>query len=153
LFSLFGSLLRTLFFRRKLEDDLHDELTAYSELLQAEGRTSLRPSDLQQIKEGTREVRVGEWLVSLGRDVMYGVRTLRRSPTLTGVAIVALALGIGANTALFSLVKGVLLRPLPYPQADRVAVLYMNFIPQNNPRGNLSMADFLDWRERNHAFD
>jgi putative ABC transport system permease protein len=87
-------------------------------------------------------------LDSLLRDVRYAFRTLTRSPVFTAVALLALALGIGANTAVFSVVNAVLLRPLPFADPDRLVMVF-NYAP----RGAASMADFLDWRARSQSFE
>ncbi|HEY7855135.1 MAG TPA: ABC transporter permease, partial [Terriglobales bacterium] len=133
--------LRNLLRRGAVERDLSAELAAFPEL--AAG----------PIKDRVRDAWAGAWLHSVGRDIQYGARLLRRTPLVTALAILVLALGIGANTALFSLVQGVLMAPLPYPQPERLAAVYMNFAPQNNPRGHLCLADFLAWRAGNHAFE
>jgi len=92
-------------------------------------------------------------LESTLHDIRYSLRTLSRSPGFTGVVILALALGIGANTAMYSVAYGILMRPLPYPADDRVALVYMHFSPQNFERGTMCIADFLDWKAQNHAFE
>jgi putative ABC transport system permease protein len=69
------------------------------------------------------------------------------------VAVLALALGIGANTAMFSVAYGILLRPLPYADADRVAVVYMRYFPRDFAFGTMCMRDYLMWKENNHAFE
>jgi putative ABC transport system permease protein len=87
------------------------------------------------------------------QDIRYGVRTLRTHPAFTVVAVLALALGIGANTAMFSVAYGILLRPLPYAGADRVAVVYMRYFPRDFAFGTLCMRDYLMWKENNRAFE
>ena len=83
-------------------------------------------------------------------DVRYGLRMLRKNPGFTAVAVLTLALGIGANTALFSVVNGVLLDPLPFPQADRLVTLHES--KPNFDRGSISYPNFLDWQEQNRTF-
>src|SRR5690242_5920668 len=87
----------------------------------------------------------------MGRDFLYSLRVLRRSPRFTLTAVLVLALGIGANSAMFSLVYSVLLRPLPYHDPDRIGVLLSS---SEKRAGAFSMppADFLDFRGRNHSF-
>src|SRR5580698_2069033 len=87
------------------------------------------------------------------QDLRYGSRTLRKNPAFTVVAVLALALGIGANTAMFSVAYGILLRPLPYADADRVAVVYMRYFPRDNAFGTLCIRDYLMWKDNNHAFE
>jgi putative ABC transport system permease protein len=88
---------------------------------------------------------------TLWQDVRYGARAMRANPGFTLVAVVALALGVGANTAIFSVVNAVLLRPLQYPNAERVVA-----IQELNPEGRrvqVTPANFLDWREQATAFE
>src|SRR5919112_5145501 len=90
-------------------------------------------------------------MTTLLQDVRYGARAMRVNPGFTLVAVVALALGVGANTAIFSVVNAVLLRPLQYPNAGRVVA-----IQELNPEGRrvqVTPANFLDWREQATAFE
>ena len=85
-------------------------------------------------------------------DLRYGVRRLLRSPGFTTVAVLALGLGIGANTAIFSLVDRVLIRPLPYADPDRLVTLWEDASYINFPRNTPSVANFMDWKKQNQVF-
>jgi putative ABC transport system permease protein len=88
---------------------------------------------------------------NLLQDIRYGARTLAKNPGFTAVAVLTLALGIGANTAIFSVVETVLLRPLPYPQPESLVEIWNTYLPQI-PRIGLSPGDYADWREQNASF-
>ena len=142
--------------RQKVERELEQEMSAYFSLLAEESsprEARLDTGGIEQIKEQVREGKAGFFMQTILQDVRYGWRMLRRSPTFTVVAILALALGIGATTTIFSIVYGVLLRPLPYPGDDRIAMVFNHFSPQNTEHGTLSIADYLDWKKGNHAFE
>jgi putative ABC transport system permease protein len=89
---------------------------------------------------------------TLLNDIRYGIRSLLKRPGFTAVALVALALGIGANTAIFSLVNAVLLRPLPFAQPDRLVWMWGN-IKNGGNRASVSPLDFLDYRQQNTTFE
>jgi putative ABC transport system permease protein len=86
------------------------------------------------------------------QDLRYGARMLRRNPGFAAVAILTLAIGIGANVVIFSLVNGVLLKPLPFPDSSRVVTVWETDANRNVTRGTASAAEFLDWRDMNHVF-
>ena len=92
----------------------------------------------------------GERMTTLLQDIRYGLRMLRKNPAFTLVAVLTLALGIGANTALFSVVNGVLLNPLPYPHPEQLVSLHAS--KPNFQHGSISYPNFLDWKKDNHTF-
>src|SRR4051794_8726378 len=89
---------------------------------------------------------------SLIKDIRFAARGLLKRPGFTAIALLALALGIGANTAIFSLVNAVVLRPLPFANPDRLVWVWGNIRSGGN-RASVSPPDFLDYREKNKAFE
>src|SRR5690606_28735778 len=90
---------------------------------------------------------------ALRRDFRYALRTLFRSRGFAIAALTTLALGIGANTAIFSVVNAVLLRPLPYPDGDEIAILWLRNAPESIDEDITSYPNFTDWRTRNRTFE
>jgi hypothetical protein len=109
--------------------------------------------NVTRVMEDTREVWSVVWLEQLLQDVRYGLRTLGRNPGFTAVTILTLALGIGANTAAFSLINAVLLRPLPLPSGERVASIQAIPTLAGETGGQASPAQYLAWRDNNTKFD
>lgn len=151
--------------RERLNQEMEDEFRFHIEQRTAELiRAGLSPEQaarkakqefgsLDKYKEAGRGVWFWRAWSDAIADSKFAIRMLLKSPAFTVAAVLTLALGIGATTAIFSLVYGVLYRPLPFPNADRVAMVYMHFSPQNNPRGTMSLADFMDWRNSHRSFE
>jgi predicted permease len=162
LFVKARSFLRNLLSSGRMEADLDEEVHSHLEMLTEENiRAGMLPEDAQraarielggieQVKEQVREERIGNWLHSVLSDCRYGLRMLRKNPGFTAVAILTLSLGIGANTAMFSVMEGVVLAPLPFSQPDRLVMVW-----ENNPRFPrvwVSYPNFLDWQRIARSF-
>ncbi len=156
--------LHNLFSKERLDRELHDELASHLEMhIEDNLRSGMRPEDarrdaliklggIEQTKEGCREARGVNLVDTLVQDTRYGLRTLRKSPGFTTVAVLTLALGIGANTAIFSVVNAVLLRPLPYSDADKLVLVWSAMAEQGVPISGSAAPDFREWRTQNHVF-
>jgi predicted permease len=113
-------------------------------------RAALEFGSRSRIQADSHDARLLVWLESTAQDIRYGIRTLLKSRSFAAVAILTLALGIGANTATFSVINRVVLSPLPYREANRLVCLFEE-IPSSK-RSSISYPNFVDWRDRNRSF-
>jgi len=156
--------LRSIFHRDQLDRDLDDELAFHLAQRTDKNRASgLDPTEARYaahrqlgnatyIKEGTRSLRTLPTVENLAQDVRYGARTLLRTPLFALIAVATLALGIGASTAIFSVVNSVLLRPLPYAQPERLVQVWETNLKASYNRNVVNPINFLDWTEQNLSF-
>ena len=155
--------LRSLARRNRVEEDLDKELRFHLDQQVAENlaagmppaearRAAIRKlGGVAQIQEECRDMRRTDHIETFGRDLRYALRSLAKTPGFTAVILLTLALSIGANSAIFSVIHGVLLRPLPYPEANRIVRLF--FHSADYPRFPLNPFDFRDYRARNRSFE
>jgi putative ABC transport system permease protein len=154
------SFWNTRFHRTRLERELDDELRAAVETL-AERYTArgMEPAaarraaladigGIEQVKEEVRDGRSGAWLDTLLLDLRYACRGFAKAPGLTATIVITLALGIGANTAIFSVIHAMLLSPLPYHEADRLVFIWSDMTSVGYPRAPLSGPELKDLRDR-----
>jgi putative ABC transport system permease protein len=157
-----SSLWRNLFYRSQVEQQLHDEVRSYLDMLAEEKvRMGISPQTahreavmelggVEQVKEEVREVRIGARLETVVQDLRYGVRQLRKNPEFTLVAVLTLALGIGVNSTIFSVISTMLLRKPPVEDPDRLMMLSSRNTGavgagDEANRSPVSPPDFLDW--------
>jgi putative ABC transport system permease protein len=162
LFAKVRSLLRSLFQSRRVEEDLDEEVRSHLALLTEENIRAGMPAKeaqraarielggVEQVKEQVRERRLGNWLRSVLSDCRYGARQLRKNSGPTSLMVFTLALAIGATTAIFSVVYGVLLRPLPYSEPNRIMAVFE--VNSNGTWSHLADPNFDDFRDQNHSF-
>lgn len=147
-------------FERELKEEMDDHVRMKAKDLTDEGmppdqaRNGARREfgNALLLRERSRDVWGFGWLEILLQDVRYGLRQLRRNPGFTGVAVITLALGIGANTAIFSLANAAFFRRLPYPHANRLAFLWQQNKRTGESEGAVSYPNYADWRAQSHDF-
>jgi predicted permease len=163
LWAFLRSFAPAFFHRSRTEGEMDEELRSHIQCraddLQRSGMSRAEAERLarvefggyQKFKEECREERGGFWIETVWTDMRFALRMLRKSPGFAAVAILTLALGIGANTAIFSVVNAVLLRPLPYPNAKRLAMIWSTWGKET--RGPASGPELIELRNRSRAFE
>jgi putative ABC transport system permease protein len=157
--------LRSVLRRKSVESELDEEIQYHLERQIAEGlKAGLTREDaryaalrsmgaIEKSKEECRDLRSGNFGADAARDLSYAARALSRSPGFTVMALGVMALGIGANTAVFSVVNAVLLKPLPYPEADRIVSLSTAVMTTGTRNPMVTIANFRDWRDQSASFE
>ncbi|MEN3371387.1 MAG: putative transport system permease protein, partial [Verrucomicrobiota bacterium] len=164
LFSRLGSLLRNSTRKNQIDRELTEEVGSYVELLmekkmkegmnekEARRAAMVELGGVEQVKEEVRASRTGFAIETFFQDLRYGMRSLLKKPGFTLTAVIALALGIGANTAIFSAVDAVLIRALPYAEADRLVMVWEDATAAGFPRNTPAPGNYHDWARMNRAF-
>jgi predicted permease len=163
-----NSFWRNLFHKERVEQEFTEELRTYLDMLtEAKIKQGFTPAEarrnallelggVEQVHEKVREIRMGQFIETAWRDVRLGLRSLVHSPVFTVVTVLSLALGIGANTAIFSVVNGLLLKPLPYPESERVVDVWHTPPQQSFPgldKFSVSPANYIDWKAQSTVFE
>jgi predicted permease len=136
-----------------LQMHIDDNVRAGMTLEEARRQALIKLGGVEQTKENYRERRSLPLLETLGQDIRFGIRQLRKNPGFTAVAVLTLALGIGANTAIFSLVDGILLRPLPYAEPERLVTFLQSYPSVGLNRWGISQFLFANFREQARSFE
>jgi putative ABC transport system permease protein len=165
LFRNFSNWLRSFFRRRTVERELGSEvrfhierqveenLTAGMSLEEARHAALREFGGVEQVKEECRDNRRTKYIENLIKDIRYGFRMLRKSPSFTFFAVAVLALGIAANSAIFSIADNVLVRPLPYRDSNRLVIVWEDSSAYGFPKDTPAPGNFSDWKSRNQVFE
>src|SRR5437016_9492557 len=157
--------LRSLLRKERVSRELDEELNGFLDMAaeekmkhgmsrkDAHRAVRLERGSLDVTKEVVRSAGWESFVETCWQDLRFGVRTLRKSPGFTAVAVLTLALGIGANTVIFSAVYAVLLKPLPFKDSDRLVFIEKKNPPRGWKRNPISPAEILAWRDQSGAFE
>jgi predicted permease len=159
--SLFRNLFRKPAVEQALDEELRSTLEALTQEKMEQGHSQsvarrealIEIGGIEQVKEGVRVVRAGHFVEGIARDIRYGLRHLRRNRSFTAVAALTLALGIGGTTAIFSVVNGVILQPLPYSHPGRLVEVGLDLPGINQFNWPLSPAEYFTFREQGRTFE
>jgi putative ABC transport system permease protein len=156
--------VRNLLRRNRVERELTDEIDGYVDLLieervarglsldKARRLARLETGSVEHVKDHVRDVRVGARFDAVRQDVRFALRTLIRRPGFAMVAVLTLGVGMGATTAIFSLIDSVLLKPLPFHEPDRLTTVWESRPRFNLPRVEAAPLNYLDWQQQSQAF-
>jgi predicted permease len=162
---LLSARIRGLLCKARIEDEIADELNFHLRMSALENARRGMPAEearraaqrrlghTEAIKEACRDVRGGGWFESIVRDFRYAVRTLLRAPGFATIAIASLGVGIGASTAVFSLIDAIIVRPLPFTESKRLVILVQHFKGQNLDNVGVSRADFQSYQTQVRSFE
>jgi predicted permease len=142
----FGDELKSIL-QMYVEDNLRRGMTPE----EARRQAHIRLGGLEQVQQIARDRRGLPWLEVFGRDLRYAARTLLRTPGFSAVAMLVMAIGIGASVSLFTVIHSVLLRPLPFPRADRLVAIYSQDAVWSH--NTVAPGDFYDWQSASHGFE
>jgi len=158
-------LFRNFFRRGRVESELEHDINSYAELLEEENMSKgMSPEEArraariemggpEQVKEDVRGARPGAWMETVWQDLRSGARMLRKNPAFAVTAILTLALGIGANTAIFSVVRAVLLSSLPYHQPENLVNVWGQLTAEGIPKNSLSDPEYFELADTNQSFE
>src|SRR5882672_10038929 len=163
-FNIFSARLRAMLGREAVIHDIDEEMRLHIEMeTEANIERGMSPAEARQaalrsfgnlcsVRDRAYEVRGGGMAETLLQDIRYATRVLAKHKGFTLVAVLTLALGIGANTAIFSVVNELLLRPLPFPDAQRIVMVW-EVTPKGRHQNTTSRANFRSWRDQSESFE